>query len=142
MEHIMPTTSGFPPSEVSAHLRIEGLVAFAAAIAAYQYLGGNWWLFALLILAPDLSMFGWLRGEAFGARAYNLAHTYTAPAVLAGIGYSAGATYLLPFAVIWAAHIAADRALGYGLKYPGLPHHTHLGAIGKLRKEAKVAHAG
>lgn len=31
----------------------------------------------------------------------------------------------------WLAHIAADRALGYGLKRPTSFHDTHLGRIGR-----------
>ena len=33
-------------------------------------------------------------------------------------------------ALIWAAHIGFDRALGYGLKYPTAFSDTHLGRIG------------
>lgn len=140
----MPTTSpsaGFPPREVTALLRVEGLVVLAAALFAYHALGGNWWIFALLILAPDLSMFGLLRGPVFGARAYNAAHTHSVPALLGALAYLAGAAWLLPYAVIWIAHIGVDRAFGYGLKYPGLDHHTHLGLIGKARKAQQRADA-
>jgi hypothetical protein len=133
--------AGFPPKEVTILLRIEGLAVFAAALIAYQVLGGNWWIFALLILAPDLAMLGGLVSPAFGARAYNAAHTYTVPAVAGALAWLAGATYLLPFAIIWIAHIGADRALGYGLKYPGTFHQTHLGLIGKARKAQKLADA-
>jgi hypothetical protein len=137
------TEPGFPPAHVTTILRIEGLAIFAATLAAYHLIGGNWWLYALLILAPDLSMFGLLAGEKIGARAYNLAHTYTVPVVLGGIALIAGAAWLLPVAVIWASHIALDRALGYGLKYPDVSHATHLGWIGKAKKRnATLANAG
>ncbi len=43
-------------------LRLEGLAAAAAALTIYARLGGSWWLFALLILAPDLSIMGYLGG--------------------------------------------------------------------------------
>ena len=132
---------GFPPASVANTLRIEGLVIFSATLAAYQFVGGNWWLFAALILAPDLSMLAAFAGSKVGARAYNLAHTYTVPAVLGALALLAGATWLLPVAIIWTAHIGLDRALGYGLKYPGYDHHTHLGLIGKARKAATLAHA-
>ena len=36
-------------------------------------------------------------------------------------------------AAIWVAHIAMDRALGYGLKLPTGFTDTHLGKIGKGR---------
>ena len=34
------------------------MAALVAAVTAYWFLGGNWWLFAVLLLAPDLSFFG------------------------------------------------------------------------------------
>jgi uncharacterized membrane protein len=135
-------TPGFPPKEVTVLLRVEGLVVFVAALYAYQALGGNWWIFALLILAPDLAMLGTLVSAAFGARAYNGVHTYTIPAIIGAVAWLAGTIYLVPFVVIWIAHIGADRALGYGLKYPGTFHQTHLGLIGKARKAQKLADAG
>jgi hypothetical protein len=142
MERIVPApnqTSGFPPTEISALLRVEGLVAFVAAVTAFQLLGGNWWLFAALILAPDLAFFGALAGCRTGARIYNIAHTYSLPAVLGTLAWLAGATWLIPVALIWIAHIGIDRAIGYGLKYPELDHATHLGWIGKAKKRGAVA---
>jgi hypothetical protein len=137
----MPTTVGFPPNSVTRQLRLEGFVGFAAAITAYWFLGGNWWLFALLLLAPDLSFFGLYAGEKTGAKIYNLAHTYTVPAILGAIGWFGGVHWLVEVGLIWAAHIGMDRAVGYGLKYPGHDHHTHLGLIGKARKAQKLADA-
>ena len=125
--------AGFPPQGVTVLLRLEGFVVLAATLLAYHSLGGNWWIFALLILAPDLSMLGGLLSPKFGARAYNAAHTYSVPILLAGLAWLAGAAWLLPFGLIWIAHIGADRALGYGLKYPGAFKRTHLGMIGKAR---------
>lgn len=123
----------FASSEISVMLRVEGLILFVAAITAFHLIGGNWWLFAALILVPDLSMLGLLRGQKVGARVYNAAHTTAGPALLAGIAWLGGATWLLPVAVIWIAHIGMDRAVGFGLKYPDQAHLTHLGWIGKAR---------
>ena len=131
--------AGFPPGHVTTLLRVEGLVVFVAALVAFHLSGGNWWLFALLILAPDLAMFGLLAGPGAGARIYNLAHTYSVPLLIGGLAWLAGAAWLVPFALIWVAHIAMDRALGYGLKYPGIDHATHLGWIGKARKAQRLA---
>jgi hypothetical protein len=133
--------AGFPPKEVAYLLRLEGLAVFLATLFAFQFLGGSWWLFALLLLAPDLAMLGLLRSPSFGARLYNAAHTYTVPAALGALALAAGAAWLLPYAVIWIAHIGLDRALGYGLKYPSLDHHTHLGLIGRARKAQQLADA-
>lgn len=130
---------GIPPRPVLLHLRVEGLAALVLAVTAYASLGGSWWMFALLLLAPDLAFFGYLVGARHGARLYNLAHTYSAPAVVGAIGWFGGLPLLVEIAVIWVAHIGMDRALGYGLKYPGLDGQTHLGPIGK--RKAVLAHA-
>lgn len=137
----MPQIVGFPPHSVINMLRLEGLVVLAGAVMGYWFLGGNWWIFALLLLAPDLSFFGIMAGEKAGARIYNLAHTYTIPAVLGAIGWFGGIGWLTFVALIWVAHIGMDRAVGYGLKYPGLDGHTHLGPIGKAKKAEKLADA-
>ncbi|RAI43133.1 DUF4260 domain-containing protein [Rhodoplanes roseus] len=114
-----------------ALLRLEGIAVFAAALVAYHMLGAAWWLFGVLILAPDLSMLGYMAGPRAGALAYNLAHTYAAAALLGLAGVLLGSPAVLAVATIWTAHIGLDRALGYGLKYPtGFPD-THLGRLGR-----------
>ncbi len=87
-------------------------------------------------------MLGLLAGEKIGARTYNVVHSYTLPLAAGAIGYFAGIAWLVPVALIWAAHIGIDRAVGYGLKYPSALDHTHLGLMGKARKAAKIANAG
>jgi hypothetical protein len=119
-----------------ASLRVEGFAALAASFIAYWFLGGNWWVFAVLLLAPDLAFIAYTAGAKTGARVYNLAHNYAVPAVLGAIGWFGAVPLLVELALIWTAHIGADRALGYGLKYPGYDHQTHLGPIGKARKLA------
>jgi len=53
------------------------------------------------------------------------------PVVLAALASASGWTLGLPVALVWAAHIGLDRALGYGLKLPTGFHDTHLGAFGR-----------
>ena len=60
------------------------------------------------------------------------------PIVFGALGYLTGIGWLLPVALIWVAHIGADRALGYGLKYPQSIETTHLGLIGRAGKAARV----
>jgi hypothetical protein len=107
-------------------LRAEGALVLALAILAYRHLGGSWTLFAALFLAPDLTMAGYLFGPRRGALIYNLGHTYVAPALLGAAGFAL-ALPTLELALIWAAHIGADRLLGFGLKYPAGFAATHLG---------------
>ncbi len=106
------------------------------ATVFYARTGASWWLYAALFLAPDLSMLGYLAGPNLGARVYNAFHTYITPATLAASALLLHSTKLLPIALIWIAHIGVDRLLGYGLKYPAGFGWTHLGKLGKERKEA------
>jgi hypothetical protein len=107
-------------------LRLEGLAVFAAATAAYFLLGAPLWLFVVLALAPDIAMLGYLAGSDFGSGLYNAFHTYLGPLPLAGVGVLVGPSSIVWVALIWAAHIGMDRAVGYGLKYPSGFKDTHL----------------
>jgi hypothetical protein len=107
----------------------EGLAALVLAVVIYWHYGGNWWLFAALLFAPDLAMLGYLAGTRVGAMTYNAMHTWILPTVLAGIGYAADIRLLVLLALIIAAHIGLDRTIGYGLKYPGDFKDTHLGRV-------------
>lgn len=115
---------------VLALLRLEGAAAFAAGLVAYFALTDGWLTFAIFSLTPDLAMVGYAFGPRVGARLYNFAHTYLAPAVLTGLGLWA-LPALLPVASVWLAHIGIDRALGYGLKSETSFGLTHLGRVGR-----------
>ena len=112
-------------------LRMEGAAAALLAIGLFASSGASWWLFALLILAPDLSMAGYLRGPRTGAVIYNLGHGYGPPIAMLAAGSVAGAAtgagLLVEIAAIWMAHIGLDRMMGYGLKHPDGFRSTHLG---------------
>ena len=110
-------------------LRVEGGVLLATSASFYWVNGGSWVLFALLILAPDVSMLGYLLGSKAGAATYNLAHTYALPASLAVFGVLAGSPLAVSVARVWFAHIWMDRLLGYGLKYTSGFKDTHLARV-------------
>lgn len=117
-----------PP--LSVLLKLEWLAVLIAALAGYSLLGFSWLWFAILILTPDLSMLGYLAGPGIGAVAYNGVHTLVAPGILALAGWWLATPLLTALALILLAHIAADRMLGYGLKYASGFKDTHLGRIG------------
>jgi hypothetical protein len=112
-------------------LRLEGAAVTVASLVAYHWQLANWWIFAAAFLLPDLSMLGYLAGPTLGARAYNLVHSYVGPIFLATYGIGIGRADVVPWALIWLAHIGFDRALGYGLKYDSAFQETHLGRIGR-----------
>ena len=112
-------------------LRLEGLALFALALGAYLWLGSEpWWLFLVLLLVPDVSFVGYLAGPRVGALVYNAVHSTIGPIALLGAGGLADSGLAVSLALIWAAHIGLDRAIGYGLKYATGFAFTHLGRIG------------
>lgn len=119
-------------SEFSPWLRVENAIVSVVLLGLYYHFGAGWWMFALLILVPDLSALGYLVNKRVGAICYNTAHSYAWPAILIGLGaLPNGADMTLAIGLIWACHIAIDRAVGYGLKSRDDHHETHLGRMGK-----------
>ena len=116
---------------VRALLRLEGAVVLGVALAAYAQFGAGWGVFALWLLAPDLSLLGYVAGARVGAALYNAAHSYAGPVVLLAFGVLAATPWAVAGGLIWLTHIGLDRALGYGLKYAAGFAFTHLGRIGR-----------
>jgi hypothetical protein len=110
----------------STLLRIEESALLLATLFVYQHLHASWLLFAILFFTPDLFMLGYLLNTRAGAATYNLAHTLTLPLTLVLESYVQHWRLALELALIWTAHIAFDRLLGYGLKYPTFFKDTHL----------------
>lgn len=107
-------------------LRIEGLASLSVALGIFFGWNGPLWLLAVLALAPDLSMIGYLGGPRIGSHTYNIVHTYTLPLAVGAGGYSFDIRMAVLVAAIWAGHIGADRLAGYGLKYSSGFSDTHL----------------
>ena len=99
-------------------LRFEGVLVMAVALFLYSRTENPWWLFIVLILVPNLSILGYLAGPRVGAIVYNLVHSYMLPALLAIYGLWTTSQLITGLSLIWFAHIGADRAVGFGLKYP------------------------
>ena len=114
-------------------LRIEGLTVLVLTVTLYWRDADSWLLFLVVLLAPDVGLLGLLAGQRFGSATYNLTHTYGPPVVLGLVGVLADAESVVSIALVWAAHIGMDRAVGLGLQYPDRPGHTHL-SIGRRRR--------
>ena len=114
-------------------LRLEGLALGLACLWLYALFHQSWWLFALLILAPDLSILGYLAGPKVGAALYNAVHSWVTVVALFFLAFypGGGSPILLSLPFILGAHIGFDRALGFGLKHRTGFKDTHLGQIGK-----------
>jgi hypothetical protein len=112
-------------------LRAESVALFVFGVVLYLQLNGHGlWLLPLL-LAPDVSMVGYVGGPALGAITYNLAHNLLTALALLAVGWFAAIPALALAGAVLVAHVGMDRALGYGLKLPTDFKDTHLGRIGR-----------
>jgi hypothetical protein len=121
----------YPAATVRGWLRLEGAAAFIAGLALYGWLGGPWLVVLPLLLLPDASAIGYLRGPLIGAFTYNIVHNWALGLAVLGIGL---ATNVVPVAIAGAiliAHVGMDRAAGYGLKLSTSFQDTHMGRIGR-----------
>ncbi|SFS10668.1 protein of unknown function [Granulicella pectinivorans] len=109
-------------------IRLEAAAILVVTLVAYHHLqaSAGWFRFAILFLTPDLFMLGYLANPRFGSALYNLGHTVWVPLLLALYAWNAEREATLAVALIWISHIAFDRVLGYGLKYPTYFKDTHL----------------
>lgn len=115
-------------------LKLEQLVIFLAATFSYfYYFDGSWEYYALLFFAPDLAFLFMLLGREWTVIAYNLLHHQGLAILLIFIGLLASSDITLHIGLIFLAHSAFDRIVGYGLKFADSLDHTHLGWVGKSK---------
>ena len=107
-------------------LHLEGAAVLVVSVLFYHWSHGSWLEFALLFLVPDLSTLGYAANARVGSSTYNAVHSYAGPLVLASFSFGANHPAILSLSLIWIAHIAFDRMLGFGLKYPTRFKDTHL----------------
>ncbi len=120
-------------------LSLEEAAQLFLAIAGlyFQSIHIAWWLWPVLFLSPDISMLGYLISPRIGAWLYNIAHHKAIAVVCIAIGWRLSLAPLLLTGLLLFAHSSFDRMMGYGLKYEDSFEHTHLGMIGKAKKQAK-----
>lgn len=112
-------------------IKLEEAALFILGIFLFNHLNFEWWWFLVLILAPDLSMLGYLFGNKSGAFFYNVFHHKGIALLIYGLGYYLGIETIQLAGIILFSHSAMDRIFGYGLKYEKGFKYTHLGEIGK-----------
>ena len=112
-------------------LRGESVALFVAGVVLYLQLNGNALMLLPMLLVPDLSMIGYVRGPRLGAITYNLAHNLATGLIVLAIGWFAAIAPVAMGGAILLAHVGMDRSLGYGLKLPTDFRDTHLGRIGR-----------
>jgi Domain of unknown function (DUF4260) len=115
-------------------LKSEEVMEFLFSLFVFSKLEFSMWWFPVLILAPDISMIGYLINPKAGAWCYNIAHHKGIALIIFALGVFSSNSLLELAGVILFAHSSMDRILGYGLKYSDSFHNTHLGRIGKSDK--------
>ena len=122
--------------------RVESVAIAVVALVASALLD-LWWFPLAVFLVWDVSALGYVANTRVGAAMYNAVHSYIGPVLLAAwvavMGIGGSGRWVLLIALAWGFHVAADRALGYGLKHADSFQHTHLGWIGK--HESRPTHA-
>ena len=111
------------------HLHLDGLAVAAAGLSVYAILGFPWWLFGVLILAPDLFMLGYVFNPKVGSRIYNIGHSMIWPVALGLLGRLLSLEGFVAVGLIWMCHIGIDHAFGYGYKYEDRFKHTHFSVV-------------
>jgi hypothetical protein len=114
---------------MSVLLKLEEFALLAASVVVFSTLPFAWWLYPLLILAPDVAMIGYLVNVRFGAFTYNISHHRATGLAVYALGLWLGNPLLLLAGVILFGHSAMDRLAGYGLKYASGFRDTHLGVL-------------
>ena len=112
-------------------LRLEEFFLFGLALFLFTQLDYGWGWYALLFLAPDLTIAGYLANPRVGAWTYNLIHHKGLAVALYILGYVFSVQWLMLTGTILLGHSSLDRVFGYGLKYPDAFQNTHLGRIGR-----------
>jgi Domain of unknown function (DUF4260) len=117
-------------------LRAEsGALLVVSTLCYPTLLHGKWSWFFLLFLIPDISLLGYAGGNKRAAAAfYNTVHNYLGPASLGFASWKSSWLVGEQLASIWIAHIAFDRLLGFGLKYPVAFKPTHLQVLNAFRR--------
>lgn len=108
-------------------IRSEELAMFLLSIWLFAQTDFYWWWFPVLLLAPDLSMIGYVADNRIGAAVYNMFHHKGTAIIVFIAGYWAGIAWLELAGIILFAHSSMDRIFGYGLKFADSFKHTHLG---------------
>jgi hypothetical protein len=113
------------------NIKLEEGCMFLFSIFLFNELNYDWWYYLVFLLAPDMSMLGYLVNSKVGAICYNLFHHKGVALVIYMIGFFLGNETLLFIGIVLFGHASFDRIWGYGLKYYDSFNRTHLGIIGK-----------
>lgn len=115
-------------------LKLEEAALLALGIYLFSLLDYNWWWFPVLILAPDVSMLGYVINNKSGAWCYNVFHHTGIAVVVYLLGIYFDNQVIQLAGIVLFSHSRMDRLFGYGLKYEKGFKYTHLGNLDRTIK--------
>jgi hypothetical protein len=115
-------------------LKTEELVMLLLSVFLLWNSDAAWYWYVLILFGPDISMLGYLVNNKVGAALYNLFHHKGIAILIFLAGMYLSNDLLLRAGVLLFGHAALDRIAGYGLKYNKGFSFTHLGMIGKHKR--------
>ncbi|MGN7785145.1 DUF4260 domain-containing protein [Niabella sp. 22666] len=115
-------------------LKTEELVMLLLSVFLLWNSDAAWYWYVLILFGPDISMLGYLVNNKVGAALYNLFHHKGIAILIFLAGMYLSNDLLLRAGVVLFGHAALDRIAGYGLKYNKGFSFTHLGVIGKHKR--------
>jgi len=112
-------------------LKLEEAAMFIFCIYALSLFHVDWWVYLVVLVAPDISMIGYSGGNTTGAVFYNLFHHKGIAIAIFVAGYILKDELTQLTGIVLFGHSSMDRMFGYGLKLSEGFKYTHLGLIGK-----------
>ncbi|HEY0262181.1 MAG TPA: DUF4260 domain-containing protein [Chitinophagales bacterium] len=116
-------------------LKLEELAMLIVCLAFFIVSHASWWWYLILLIAPDITILGYLVGNKVGAFCFNFIHHKGISIFIYAIGYWLQNEYLLLSGIALFGHSCLERMLGYGLKTEEGFKFTHLGKIGNEKNE-------
>jgi hypothetical protein len=111
-------------------LKLEEAAMLILCVYALSLFHVDWWVYLLILIAPDISFIGYAAGNTIGAISYNLFHHKGIAIAFFMTGFVLKNEWLQIIAIILFGHSSMDRMFGYGLKLNEGFKYTHLGMIG------------
>ncbi len=112
-------------------LKLEEAAMVLLCVYALSLLHVSWWVYLLILIAPDISFLGYIAGNKVGAVCYNFFHHKGVAIAIFLAGFIMKDEWLQITGIVLFGHSSMDRMLGYGLKLSQGFKYTHLGMIGK-----------
>lgn len=116
-------------------LKLEELAMFLLSIFLLWNGNAAWYWYLLILVGPDVGMLAYLINNNVGAVFYNIFHHKGIAIIIFMTAIYFDSILWQQIGIILFGHSSWDRLMGFGLKYNTGFGYTHLGLIGKTKKD-------